>query len=269
MKVLKLFQKLAILLFVGLVFCAIQSCSSDDDKIDLSDTKKNVSLLKLWYLTDEYESKSGLSIILGDDSIVVDRKESMQFSLLNDTYILSWKNRLNKDDAVYYLSGFDGNAEIGTSFTIKNVKNNSGHSLGIRGIREKYLLIYDYSERLYKEFIDAEYAVFLDGGDDNGDDNGDDGSDDEYNDPNADNDGDGYPDKYKECPRCHGSGECGASNCNHGRCSRCGGSGYKYYQGVGGTTIKTSCLYCTGGKCEVCRGRNRCITCDGKGYVYK
>lgn len=208
---------------------------------------------------DAYEHPSWVK-----DSVVIGRKETMEFILRSDTLMLAWKNRLNEADALYYVSGFDGgidgsiSCDAITVFDISKVPNHTEGRLQLRPISEKNIQIDDYSNKLHKAFVASEYAVFPETDDDNGDDSSDSGDD--------GNDGDGYI--KVECPRCHGSGECRGHYCDNGTCTRCGGSGYRYDKGVGGTTIKTSCIWCIRGKCETCRGSNKCPACNGKGYIY-
>lgn len=64
-----------------------------------------------------------------------------------------------------------------------------------------------------------------------------------------------------ECRYCNGSGDCPGSNCNNGKCIRCGGKGYTY---VG--KYQSTCLWCERGKCPVCNGRAKCPKCNGRGY---
>lgn len=67
---------------------------------------------------------------------------------------------------------------------------------------------------------------------------------------------------YTECRYCDGSGECPGSNCNNGRCIRCGGKGYTY-----SGKYKTSCAWCNNGKCIACHGTAKCPKCHGTGHM--
>ena len=87
------------------------------------------------------------------------------------------------------------------------------------------------------------------------------------NDENDDNDKDDGKDddsesSRTECRYCNGSGECPGSNCNNGKCTRCGGKGYTY-----SGNYKTTCPWCERGKCPACHGNGRCPKCNGRGYM--
>ena len=87
------------------------------------------------------------------------------------------------------------------------------------------------------------------------------------NDENDDNDKDDGKDddsesSRTECRYCNGSGECPGSNCNNGKCIRCGGKGYTY-----SGNYKTTCPWCERGKCPACHGNARCPKCNGRGYM--
>lgn len=84
------------------------------------------------------------------------------------------------------------------------------------------------------------------------------GNDDDQNAGNDDNSGS----SRTECRYCNGSGDCPGSNCDNGRCIRCGGKGYTY-----SGNYKSPCPWCERGKCPACHGRARCPKCNGKGYM--
>lgn len=67
---------------------------------------------------------------------------------------------------------------------------------------------------------------------------------------------------YRECPRCGGSGECTASNCNYGICILCDGLGYTM-----SGKYKFPCS-CDHGRCGACHGSYKCSRCNGRGYIY-
>ena len=64
-----------------------------------------------------------------------------------------------------------------------------------------------------------------------------------------------------ECRYCNGSGDCPGSNCNNGKCTRCGGKGYTY-----SGNYKITCPWCERGKCPSCNGTGKCPKCNGTGY---
>lgn len=84
------------------------------------------------------------------------------------------------------------------------------------------------------------------------------GNGDDQNAGNDDNSGS----SRTECRYCNGSGDCPGSNCDNGRCIRCGGKGYTY-----SGNYKSPCPWCERGKCPACHGRARCPKCNGKGYM--
>lgn len=60
------------------------------------------------------------------------------------------------------------------------------------------------------------------------------------------------------CSICHGTGRCTATNCLHGKCARCAGTGIAPGGG--------RCYYCDYGYCRTCGGTGDCKYCDGTGY---
>lgn len=90
------------------------------------------------------------------------------------------------------------------------------------------------------------------------DQNGNDQNGDDQNAGNDDNSGS----SRTECRYCNGSGDCPGSNCDNGRCIRCGGKGYTY-----SGNYKSPCPWCERGKCPACHGRARCPKCNGTGYM--
>ncbi|MBQ4520850.1 MAG: hypothetical protein II999_09630 [Bacteroidaceae bacterium] len=261
---IKFLQKLFILLFMGVSMCALQACSEDeDDKIDEPDTEETDNnetyskFFRTWYMTG-YSSEPDIN---WQSDEIVSWGEYMIFkgnTSFNGYGYLYWNSRMNGEDLTYSLSKIEKNV-IGSSFfaaRMTDTYTSDSRIFVVKNMTEKHLLLYDESEGLYRGFISSDYVNLSDG-------NESDNSGDDDNNDNSENEEDI---KTEECGHCHGSGECSGSNCNNGRCTRCGGTGYKYYPGVGGSTIKTSCSWCNYGKCMVCRGRAICPTCNGKGY---
>lgn len=69
------------------------------------------------------------------------------------------------------------------------------------------------------------------------------------------------------CSWCEGDGECSSKHCNYGVCIECGGKGYTYIMDPKLGQLKTTCVYCTAGKCTSCRGTGKCSKCKGTGRV--
>lgn len=264
---LKFLQKLLILLFIGISICTLQACDEDEDeKMEEPDTEKtddkienpnieneddiiqsdeeheNVeekTLFKKWYLT----CYSRYSDINWQSDEVVSWGEYMHFM---EDGTLYWNNREGGEYSTYSLGIMDNNV-MGSSFSaIRTTDNSDYRTFVVVDMTERYLLLYDSGDALYRGFVFCKSTS-----------NGESGDSSNNNEEDI---------KTEECGHCHGSGECSGSNCNNGRCTRCDGTGYKYYPGVGGSTIKVSCGWCYYGKCESCRGRAVCPTCNGKGY---
>ena len=221
---------LAVLMCVGFTAC------SDDEinKTENNDSGKTeiLTLFKRWYLTD-FSSDSDFS---WQSEEVVSWGEYMEFSEDKKLY---WNYRMGGKNTTYKLSGIISGSIIGSSFTALNVNNSDDSRVfTIMKMTEKYLLLYDSSEDMYRGFVASNYAEFS-GNNENG------GSDDSDDDEEEESDDDEEEDEYRECGRCHGTG----------KCFECGADG-------GGWNI-----FGDWETCERCDGSGLCHVCGGTGWV--
>ena len=258
MKNFSFLQRMFLLLFVGISMFAVQSCNEEIDKPSIenndSEKKEPLTLFKLWYLTD-FSSSSSLD---WQNDEVVSWGENMKFS----TNALYWNSRSGGENTTYKLSTQGGGTgSIGVSFSAVNTNNTDDQRIiTVKNMTEKYLLLYDSQEELYRAFVSATFAKFSNNGDNGG---SGDNDDEEEGDDEEDEEEESEP---KECGMCHGSGECPGHRCDGGTCSKCDGKGYTYYTGYGGNQYKEDCE-CSNGKCSVCRGSGECKYCGGDGYL--
>lgn len=222
---------LAVLMCVGFTAC------SDDEinKTENNDSGKTeiLTLFKRWYLTD-FSSDSNFN---WQSEEVVSWGEYMEFSEDKNLY---WNYRMGGENTTYRLSGITSGSIIGSFFTAFNVyESDDSRVFTVTKMTEKYLLLYDSSEEMYRGFVASNYAEFS-GNDENG------GSNDSDDDDDDDDDDEEEEDSYRKCGVCHGSG----------KCDKCGGDGGDYIYGGDGWR-----------ECAYCDETGLCYVCGGTGWI--
>lgn len=242
MKNFSFLQRMFLLLFVGISMFAVQSCNEEIDKPDIenndSENKEPLTLFKQWYLTD-FSSSSSLD---WQNDEVVSWGENMKFS----TNALYWNSRLGGENTTYKLSKQEagGTSSIGASFSAVNTNNTDDQRIiTVKNMTEKYLLLYDSQEELYRAFVSATFAKFSNNGDNGG---SGDNDDEEEGDDEEDEEEEG---EWRDCYACNGTGTC----------YTCDGDG------------KGALIYGTDEyrDCKTCDGSGVCPTCDGSGKYWR
>lgn len=234
---LKFLQKLFFLLLIGASMCALQACDEEEnEKIEennIENKREPLTLFKRWYLTDY--SSNFLDLDWRTDK-VVSWREYKEFSKDNTLY---WNSRMGNGNTTYKLSGISSGNLTATTFSAVNISDSEDNRVfEIESLTEKYLLLYDRYENLYRGFVASDYAKFSDNNENNGSDS----------DDNEEEEEEEEEESYRRCGVCHGSG----------KCMKCGGDGGSYTYGGDGWN-----------ECEYCDESGACYVCDGTGWREK
>lgn len=233
----KFLQKLFFLLLIGASMCALQACDEEEnEKIEennIENKREPLTLFKRWYLTDY--SSNFLDLDWRTDK-VVSWREYKEFSKDNTLY---WNSRMGNGNTTYKLSGISSGNLTATTFSAVNISDSEDNRVfEIESLTEKYLLLYDRYENLYRGFVASDYAKFSDNNENNGSDS----------DDNEEEEEEEEEESYRRCGVCHGSG----------KCMKCGGDGGSYTYGGDGWN-----------ECEYCDESGACYVCDGTGWREK
>lgn len=234
---------------MGVVLCGLQSCSSDDeDKIDDTNIENNdgnkketLTLYKLWYLTD-YSNYSDFD---WQTDNVVSWQEYMEFS--EET--LYWNSRMGGENTTYITNGTISYC-VSYSFTAVNINNSDDKRIiTVKEMTEKYLLLYDHEEELYRGFVSSYFTNLTGGGNGGSSDNEDSGSSGGNDNSDSDDNEEEEEGEWRDCPSCNGTGVC----------YNCDGDGLGAY--IYGTDKREDC--------KTCKGYGVCPKCDGKGKYWR
>ena len=234
----KFLQKLFFLLLIGASMCALQACDEEEnEKIEennIENKREPLTLFKRWYLTDY--SSNFLDLDWRTDK-VVSWREYKEFSKDNTLY---WNSSMGNGNTTYKLSGISSGNLTATTFSAVNISDSEDNRVfEIESLTEKYLLLYDRYENLYRGFVASDYAKFSD----NNENNGSDSDDNEEEEEEEEEEG-----EWEDCYACGGNGIC----------RTCHGDG------------KGALIYGTDQykDCKSCDGSGLCHICDGTGMIY-
>lgn len=234
---LKFLQKLFFLLLIGASMYTLQACDEEEnekmEENNIENKREPLTLFKRWYLTDY--SSNFLDLDWRTDK-VVSWREYKEFSKDNTLY---WNSRMGNGNTTYKLSGISSGNLTATTFSAVNISDSEDNRVfEIESLTEKYLLLYDRYENLYRGFVASDYAKFSDNNENNGSDS----------DDNEEEEEEEEEESYRRCGVCHGSG----------KCMKCGGDGGSYTYGGDGWN-----------ECEYCDESGACYVCDGTGWREK
>ena len=215
----------------------LQACDEEEnekmEENNIENKREPLTLFKRWYLTDY--SSNFLNLDWRTDK-VVSWREYKEFSKDNTLY---WNSRMGNGNTTYKLSGISSGNLTATTFSAVNISDSEDNRVfEIESLTEKYLLLYDRYENLYRGFVASDYAKFSDNNENNGSDS----------DDNEEEEEEEEEESYRRCGVCHGSG----------KCMKCGGDGGSYTYGGDGWN-----------ECEYCDESGACYICDGTGWREK